>query len=115
MKWKAPACSSVSYREPPPTTTPMETERVWGMALVMTRRPLPRTLCRNAGSVKGVLPSWNGVERSGPMGERLGVSGSYGPNDKPQCTARRPVGSISRQLVGVSQGVAGGGAGVGSA
>ena len=40
MKWESPARSSSSYREPTPTKTHAVTDRVCGIELVTTRRPL---------------------------------------------------------------------------
>ncbi|MBA7560227.1 hypothetical protein ES708_01849 [subsurface metagenome] len=44
MKWETPACGSVSYLEPTPIKMQMDTERVWGMGVVITRRPLSRVV-----------------------------------------------------------------------
>ena len=40
MKCESPARSSSSYREPTPTKTQAVTDRVCGIELVTTRRPL---------------------------------------------------------------------------
>src|SRR4030042_4051479 len=50
MKWAAPLFRPFSWREPPSTQAPMETDRTWSISSDMTRMPLCRMVLLTIGS-----------------------------------------------------------------